>query len=261
MQDACSILFRHVSKHHGRHETLRDINLAIRRGAVTVICGPSGAGKTTLLRLVNGLEQPDQGTIIVEGKRLPDPHLDLALLRSDVGMVFQHLHLYPHLTVLDNITLAPRKVRKLSRAAARELASDLLGRFGLAMKRDCYPATLSGGEMQRVAIARSLAMGPKVLLLDEPTSALDPELTGDMLGVITNLAEGGMTLIVVTHEMWLARSLADEVVFMDAGRIVERGKPSEVIDRPAVERTRQFMSRVQHGDILDATARPADGTI
>jgi polar amino acid transport system ATP-binding protein len=246
------ISFRHVHKRFGTHKVLRDICLEIAESEVVVICGPSGAGKTTLLRTINALDPVDEGEITVDGMRLSDSNIELPALRAEVGMVFQHLNLYPHMSVLENIALAPRKVRKVSRADARRSAMRLLERVGLAHKADSHPCLLSGGEQQRVAIARSLAMYPKIMLLDEPTSALDPELTRGVLDVITKLAEDGMTMVIVTHEMAFALHVADRIVFMDAGEIVETGSADQVVLRPERTRTCKFMSRILHRTIPGA---------
>jgi ABC-type polar amino acid transport system ATPase subunit len=225
---------------------LRDINLKVSKGEVLGICGPSGAGKSTLLRTVNRLERIDSGEIIVDGKRLYDPRIDLTALRVEIGMVFQHLNLYPHRTAIDNIMLAPCKVRGLSKKQAEEKAIFLLEKVGLAHKRDAYPVQLSGGEQQRVAIARSLALEPKVMLFDEPTSALDPELTSEVLDVITLLADEGMTMMIVTHEMGFAHRVAHRIAFMDRGEILETGIPADIITNPQHPRSREFMHNVLH---------------
>ncbi|MBI4687507.1 MAG: amino acid ABC transporter ATP-binding protein [Nitrospirae bacterium] len=223
---------------------LKNINLKVSEGEVLAICGPSGAGKSTLLRAINRLERVDSGEIIVDGKRLSDPKINLTVLRAEIGMVFQHLNLYPHKTALENITLAQRVVRGLSRKAANETAMKLLEKVKLAHKCDAYPVQLSGGEQQRVAIARSLAMEPKTMLFDEPTSALDPELIGEVLDVIHNLAEEGMTMIIVTHEMGFAQNVAHWLAFMDSGEILEIDIPAEIISNPRHPRTRAFMSTI-----------------
>ena len=225
---------------------LKNINLKVSKGEVLGICGPSGAGKSTLLRAVNRLEQIDSGEIVVDGKNIHDPYIDLPSLRTEIGMVFQHLNLYSHMTALQNITLAPHLVRKLSRKKAEESAMKLLERVGLAHKRDAYPVQLSGGEQQRVAIARSLALEPKVMLFDEPTSALDPELTSEVLDVITLLADEGMTMMIVTHEMGFARRVAHRIAFMDSGEIIETGISADIIKDPQHPRLREFMRNVLH---------------
>ena len=236
-----------VDKYFGRHQVLCGIDLEIAAGEVTVILGPSGSGKSTLCRCVNRLETISAGTITIDGMPLPAEGRDLARLRSEVGMVFQSFNLFAHRTALQNITLAPIKVRGVPRPRALERARELLDLVGLADKAEAYPAQLSGGQQQRVAIARALAMDPKVLLFDEPTSALDPEMIQEVLEVMVRLAAGGMTMIVVTHEMGFARRAADRIVFMDAGRIVEIAPPEEFFARPRSERAADFLSKVlQH---------------
>lgn len=225
---------------------MKNINLEITRGEVVVICGPSGAGKSTLLRTINKLEPIDDGEIIVDSKYLSDSKTNLTALRAEVGMVFQHFNLYPHKTALKNITLAPHKVKGLSTKQAKERAMKLLERVGLAHRCDAFPSQLSGGEQQRVAIARSLAMEPRVLLFDEPTSALDPELINDVLDVMVSLAKEGMTMVVITHEIGFAQKVADRVVFMDNGEILEVGSPPDIFVNPQHPRTREFMSKVFH---------------
>jgi polar amino acid transport system ATP-binding protein len=233
-----------------RH-VLNNINLEIAKGEVIVICGPSGAGKSTLLRAINKLEPIDDGEIIVDGMYLSDPNTDLTSLRAEIGMVFQHFNLYPHKTALKNITLAPRKVRGLSKNQSVERAEKLLEKVGLTHRRDAHPVQLSGGEQQRVAIARSLAMEPRIMLFDEPTSALDPELINEVLDVMISLAKEGMTMVVVTHEIGFAQKVADRVVFMDNGEILEIGSPPDIFVNPQNKRTREFMSSVFHIPIFD----------
>ncbi|MET7849418.1 amino acid ABC transporter ATP-binding protein [Streptomyces avermitilis] len=245
---------RSVHKSFGPLDVLKGIDLEVRAGEVTVVLGPSGSGKSTLLRTINHLEKVDQGTISVYGRlvgyrRSGDKLYELRereilKQRTRIGFVFQNFNLFPHLTVLDNLVEAPVSVLKRPRKAAVESARRLLGRVGLADKADAYPGQLSGGQQQRVAIARALALEPALLLFDEPTSALDPELVGEVLDVIRDLAHQGTTMIVVTHEIGFAREVADTVVFMDDGRIVEQGTPGEVLDRPRHERTRAFLSKV-----------------
>jgi len=230
---------------HSRH-ILKNITLEIAKGEVVVICGPSGAGKSTLLRTINKLEPIDDGEIIVDGKYLSDPKTNLTALRAEVGMVFQHFNLYPHKSTMKNITLAPQKVKGLNKRQSRERALKLLERVGLAHRCDAFPSQLSGGEQQRVAIARSLAMEPKVMLFDEPTSALDPELINDVLDVMISLAREGMTMVVITHEIGFAQKVADRVVFMDNGEILEIGSPPDIFVNPRHSRTREFMSKVFH---------------
>jgi ABC-type polar amino acid transport system ATPase subunit len=230
------IKFISAKKWFGNHNVLNNINLEIAKGEVVVICGPSGAGKSTLLRTINKLEPIDDGEIIVDGMYLSDPKTNLTLLRAEIGMVFQHFNLYPHKTAIKNITLAPRKVRGLSRRKAEDRAMKLLEKVGLLHRRDAFPVQLSGGEQQRVAIARSLAMEPKIMLFDEPTSALDPELINEVLDVMTSLAKEGMTMVVVTHEIGFAQKVADKVVFMNDGEILEIGTPPDIFVNPEHER-------------------------
>lgn len=240
------IRFINANKWYNGHQILKSVNLEVAQGEVVVICGPSGAGKSTLLRTINKLEPIDDGEIIVDGKYLSDPGTNLTALRAEVGMVFQHFNLYPHKTALKNITLAPHKVKGLSKSQARERAFKLLQRVGLSHRCDAFPSQLSGGEQQRVAIARSLAMEPKVMLFDEPTSALDPELINDVLDVMISLAKEGMTMVVITHEIGFAQKVADRVVFMDSGEILEVGSPPDIFVNPQHPRTREFMSKVFH---------------
>jgi ABC-type polar amino acid transport system ATPase subunit len=237
-----------VHKYFHNNEVLRGINMQVRKGEVVVIIGPSGSGKSTLIRCINYLETPTSGHIAIDGKQLSSDlsAAELSQVRRELGMVFYNFNLFPHKCVLDNITLAPIKVRKIPRAQAEETAHALLAKVGLAEKADAYPNQLSGGQKQRVAIARALAMNPKALLFDEPTSALDPELVSEVLRVMRALAEEGRTMVVVTHEMGFARSVADRVVFIDHGRIVEQGDPEDVFGHPSQERTRAFFERVLH---------------
>ncbi|MEV4659546.1 amino acid ABC transporter ATP-binding protein [Micromonospora sp. NPDC049301] len=238
---------RGLHKWFGPLHVLKDIDLTVAAGEVVVVVGPSGSGKSTLCRCLNRLETAGQGSIEVDGEPLPAEGRALARLRADVGMVFQSFNLFGHKTVLDNITLGPTRVRRVSRAEARQQAMALLERVGIADKADHYPAQLSGGQQQRAAIARALAMRPKVLLFDEPTSALDPEMVNEVLDVMISLAAEGMTMIVVTHEMGFARRAADRVVFMDDGRIVESGTPDDFFAAPRSERARDFLSKIlQH---------------
>jgi polar amino acid transport system ATP-binding protein len=240
------IKFIDVNKWFGPISILKNINLHISEGEVIVICGPSGGGKSTLIRTINALEPIQQGEIIVDSFSLTDPKTDLSTLRAEIGMVFQLFNLYPHKTALQNIMLAPMKVRGLNKKKARDRAVKLMDRVGLAGKYDSYPIQLSGGEQQRVAIARSLAMKPKIMLFDEPTSALDPELINEVLDVMTSLTKEGMTMIIVTHEMGFAQKVADRVVFIDKGEIIEIDKPSELFVNPKQERTQVFMSKILH---------------
>ena len=240
------IKFIAANKWFNNSHILKNINLEVSKGEVIVICGPSGAGKSTLLRTINKLEPIDDGEIIVDGKYLSDPKTDLTSLRAEIGMVFQHFNLYPHRTAINNITLAPCKVRGLSKKDALERADKILEKVGLSHRRNAFPSQLSGGEQQRVAIARSLAMQPKIMLFDEPTSALDPELINEVLDVMISLAKEGMTMVVVTHEIGFAQKVADKVVFMDNGEILEVGNPPDIFVNPRHPRTRDFMSNVFH---------------
>jgi ABC-type polar amino acid transport system ATPase subunit len=228
----------------GGIEAVRGFSASIRRREVVVIMGPSGSGKSTLLRCLNGLEHADSGTIVVDGIPLDDKHAHRLEIRKEVGMVFQSFNLFPHLTALENINLAQRRVRKKSRDEATERSMELLGIVGIADKASAYPAQLSGGQQQRVAIARALAMAPKVMLFDEPTSALDPEMINEVLDVMKDLARAGMTMVVVTHEMGFAREVADRVIFMDEGQIIETGTPDAFFNHPQEERTRRFLSQI-----------------
>ncbi len=233
-----------VNKHFGALHVLKDINLDVDRGQVVVVLGPSGSGKSTLCRTINRLETIDSGTIAIDGATLPSEGRKLAQLRSDVGMVFQSFNLFAHKTILENVTLAPVKVRKVGKDTAREKALALLERVGVANQADKYPAQLSGGQQQRVAIARSLAMDPKVILFDEPTSALDPEMVNEVLAVMTSLAAEGMTMVVVTHEMGFARRAAHRVVFMADGSIVEDATPDDFFTSPRSERAKDFLGKI-----------------
>ena len=238
------IEFRKVNKWFGSLQVLKDIDLTVEAGNVVVVCGPSGSGKSTLIRCINRLEAIQSGDIIVDGRSICDARLDAASLRADVGMVFQSFNLYPHMTVLDNIALAPTKVKRLPRADANKIATQLLERVGIPDKAGVFPANLSGGQQQRVAIARALAMKPKIMLFDEPTSALDPEMINEVLEVMTDLARDGMTMIVVTHEMGFARRVAHRIVFMDQGRIVETNEPQKFFASPESPRAQQFLSKI-----------------
>ncbi|MCG7310072.1 amino acid ABC transporter ATP-binding protein [Brachybacterium sp. ACRRE] len=238
------ISVRGVDKHFGDFQALKDIDLDIRRGEVVALIGASGSGKSTLCRCINRLETISAGEILIDGEPLPEEGRDLARLRSDVGMVFQSFNLFPHLRAVDNVTLGPTKVRGVSKAEATKEAMDLLARVGLTGKEHSLPAALSGGQQQRVAIARALAMKPKAMLFDEPTSALDPEVINEVLDVMTELAEAGMTMLVVTHEMGFARRVCDRVVFMDAGEIVEQGEPEQFFTAPESQRAKDFLSKI-----------------
>ncbi len=237
------IEIENLHKSFGEAHILRGIDLRVADREVVVIIGPSGSGKSTLLRCMNYLEEPTEGKITVDGIELSG-EANINRVRTEVGMVFQRFNLFPHMTVLDNITLAPRKVRKMGREEAEALARELLERVGLSDKAEVYPEQLSGGQQQRVAIARALAMRPKVMLFDEPTSALDPEMVGEVLDVMRNLASTGMTMVVVTHEMGFAREVGSRLLFVDEGRIVEQGDPREVFENPREERTKLFLSKV-----------------
>ena len=232
-----------LTKTYGDHQVLKGINEHISKGEKVAIIGPSGSGKSTFLRCLNLLEEPTSGTITFEGVDITNPKNDINKLRARMGMVFQQFNLFPHMTVKQNITLAPTKLKLMTKAQADKKALELLERVGLPDKANAYPKQLSGGQQQRIAIARALAMNPDVMLFDEPTSALDPELTGEVLKVIRGLAEQKTTMIIVTHEMAFARDVADQVIFMDGGVIVEQGDARQVIENPQQERTRQFLSR------------------
>jgi polar amino acid transport system ATP-binding protein len=238
------IEFRDVNKWFGPLHVLKDINLKIDAGTVVVVCGPSGSGKSTLIRCINRLEPIQSGDIVVDEQRLSEPALDPSKLRTRVGMVFQSFNLYPHMTVLQNITLAPTKVKGWAAREAEKVARELLDRVGIPDKAGVYPANLSGGQQQRVAIARALAMKPKVMLFDEPTSALDPEMINEVLEVMTDLARDGMTMVVVTHEMGFARRVAHRLIFMDEGQIIEEGTPEAFFGAPKSTRTQQFLGKI-----------------
>ena len=238
------VAMRDVQKHYGDHHVLKDISLTIAPQEVVVVVGPSGSGKSTLCRCINRLESVTSGEILVDGSPLPQEGKQLAKLRADVGMVFQSFNLFAHRTILDNVALAPMKVRGVPKSEARAQGLELLDRVGIADKAESFPAQLSGGQQQRAAIARALAMRPKVLLFDEPTSALDPEMVNEVLDVMVSLAKEGMTMVVVTHEMGFARRAADRVVFMDAGRIIEENTPTEFFDNPQSERAQAFLSKI-----------------
>ncbi|MDK2856667.1 MAG: glutamine transport system ATP-binding protein [Bacillota bacterium] len=238
------IELKNVHKYFGHLHVLKGITNKVEQGEVVVIIGPSGSGKSTLLRCINYLEEPTEGEIVVDGIKLNHSATNINRVRQEVGMVFQSFNLFPHMTVLENITLAPKKVRKMPAAEAEEIARELLAKVGLSEKADAYPRQLSGGQQQRVAIARALAMRPKVMLFDEPTSALDPEMIGEVLDVMKQLARDGMTMVVVTHEMGFAREVGDRVIFMDDGRIIEEGKPEEIFQNPKNERTQAFLSKI-----------------
>ena len=238
------ITFRNVHKWFGDLHVLKDINFHVSSGEVVVICGPSGSGKSTLIRCINKLEPIEEGQIIVDDMPIHDPKINLRRLREEIGFVFQQFNLYPHMTVLENITLAPVHVRRQSRDEALAVARELLDKVGIAEKAQAYPTQLSGGQQQRVAIARGLAMHPKIMLFDEPTSALDPEMINEVLDVMRNLAHEGMTMVVVTHEMGFAREVAHRVVFMDEGQLIESAPPSTFFSHPQHERTKLFLSKI-----------------
>ena len=238
------ITVKNLQKQIKDHKVLLGINETIQEGEVVVVIGPSGSGKSTFLRCLNLLETPNGGEIYIDGEMINDPKVDVNRIRQKMGMVFQHFNLFPHLTVLENITLAPIKVKKVKPEAAKAKALELLKIVGLLEKADAYPNQLSGGQKQRIAIARSLAMEPKILLFDEPTSALDPEMVGEVLEVMKDLAKSGMTMVVVTHEMGFAKEVGSRVLFMDEGVIVEQGTPEQIFDHPTHERTKSFLSKV-----------------
>ncbi|MFF4607135.1 amino acid ABC transporter ATP-binding protein [Streptomyces sp. NPDC001339] len=255
--DAPAIEVRGLRKAFGELEVLRGIDFSVARGEVVCVIGPSGSGKSTLLRCVNLLEEPSAGRVTVAGTEVTDPDVDIDRVRRRIGMVFQAFNLFPHLTALQNLTLAQRRVLRRDHTEAARIARANLARVGLNDKASAYPAQLSGGQQQRVAIARALSMDPELMLFDEPTSALDPELVGDVLAVMRGLARDGMTMLVVTHEMSFAREVADRVVFMDGGVIVEEGTPEQVVGAPRHERTRTFLARVL--DPAGAGVSGADG--
>lgn len=238
------ISVKNLKKSFGNLEVLKDISIEIREGEVVCMIGPSGSGKSTFLRCLNRLEKITSGDVVVDGHPISDQHTNINKVRENIGMVFQHFNLFPHLTVRDNITLAPTQLKLMNKTEADARAKDLLRQVGLADKAEAYPGQLSGGQKQRVAIARSLAMNPDIMLFDEPTSALDPEMVGEVLEVMKQLAADGMTMVVVTHEMGFAREVADRVIFMDDGYIVEQGTPEEIFSSPKEERTRSFLDKV-----------------
>ncbi|MBB1596267.1 MULTISPECIES: amino acid ABC transporter ATP-binding protein [unclassified Achromobacter] len=240
------IRFSQVQKWYGDYQALADVTEQVTQGEVVVVCGPSGSGKSTLIRTVNRLEPIQKGVIEVNGQDIYGPKVHLDQLRSHIGFVFQQFNLFPHLSVLENLMLAPLQLKRARRPEARDRALQLLERVGLAHKADAYPAQLSGGQQQRVAIARALAMNPPVMLFDEPTSALDPEMVGEVLQVMKGLAKDGMTMVCVTHEMGFAREVADRVWFMDAGRIVETGTPEGFFTRPGTVRAQKFLAEIRH---------------
>lgn len=238
------IAFKNVNKWFGDLHVLKDINLEVAPGEVVVVCGPSGSGKSTLIRCINRLEPIQEGELIVDNMAVHDKKINMTKIRADIGFVFQSFNLYPHMTALENTTIAPLKVKKMKREEAETLGREMLIRVGLEDRIDHYPAQLSGGQQQRVAIARGLCMQPQIMLFDEPTSALDPEMIGEVLDVMKKLAKGGMTMMVVTHEMGFAREVANRVVFMDAGQIVEVGPPNDFFTNPQTERGQYFLSSI-----------------
>jgi len=244
--DHAMIELRHVDKWFGAFQVLKDVSLTVARGEKVVVCGPSGSGKSTMIRCINRLEEHQQGRIVVDGIELTDDLKKIDEIRREVGMVFQHFNLFPHLTVLENLTLAPVWVRKMPKKDAEEIALHYLRRVKIPEQADKYPGQLSGGQQQRVAIARALCMGPKIMLFDEPTSALDPEMVKEVLDTMVALAHEGMTMLCVTHEMGFARQVANRVVFMDFGQIVEANEPNEFFAHPQHERTKLFLSQILH---------------
>lgn len=238
------IRVNNLHKSFGKNDVLKGINEHIKKGEVVVVIGPSGSGKSTFLRCLNLLEEPTSGEIVFEGKSITDKKVDINKIREKMGMVFQQFNLFPHKTVLENLTIAPVKVKGISKSEAEKKAFELLERVGLTDKAKAYPSSLSGGQKQRIAIARALAMEPDVMLFDEPTSALDPEMVGEVLSVMKDLAKDGMTMVVVTHEMGFAREVGDRILFMDAGNIVEQGTPEEIFSHPKNSRTIDFLSKV-----------------
>ncbi|WP_248628540.1 amino acid ABC transporter ATP-binding protein [uncultured Enterococcus sp.] len=238
------ISVQNLVKKYGNNTVLNDISVSIQEGDVVCIIGPSGSGKSTFLRCLNKLEEPTSGDIVIDGAHLMDKNTDINLVRQHIGMVFQHFNLFPHLTVLENIILAPMDLKKVSRDEAEKNAIRLLDMVGLADKKDMKPDNLSGGQKQRVAIARALAMNPDIMLFDEPTSALDPEMVGDVLNVMKNLAKQGMTMVIVTHEMGFAKEVANRVLFTDGGKILEDGTPQQIFENPQNERTKDFLNKV-----------------
>ncbi len=238
------IYVKNLHKYFGGLEVLKGIDYHVKPGTCVVVIGPSGSGKSTFLRCLNRLEKPTKGSVVIDGVDIMDPKTDINQMRQKIGMVFQQFNLFPHKTVLENVTLAPIKLKRMEKGAAQQLAMDLLNRVGVGDKANNYPGQLSGGQKQRVAIARSLAMNPEALLFDEPTSALDPEMVGEVLDVMKKLAKDGMTMVVVTHEMGFAKEVADRVVFMDGGHIIEEGTPEEIFHSPKNDRLKAFLGKV-----------------
>ncbi|MBQ3647241.1 MAG: amino acid ABC transporter ATP-binding protein [Spirochaetia bacterium] len=244
MTDNVKIHVKDLKKYFGKLEVLKSVSIDIHEGEVVVVIGPSGSGKSTFLRCLNKLEHSNGGTIIVDGNDINDKNININKVREDIGMVFQHFNLFPNMNVLKNIMLAPVKTKKMTEPQAHEAGMKLLKRVGLESKAEAYPQQLSGGQKQRVAIARALAMNPSIMLFDEPTSALDPEMVGEVLQVMKELAKAGMTMVVVTHEMGFAREVADRIVFMDGGYILEEGTPDQILKNPQHERTKSFLNKV-----------------
>ena len=238
------VQIKNLHKYFGKNEVLRGIDLDVEEGEVICLIGPSGSGKSTFLRCINSLEQPTEGTVVIDGNVITDKHANLDKIREGIGMVFQQFNLFPHLTVLHNITMAPIQCKKYKKPEAEEKAHELLASVGLSEKWNDYPASLSGGQQQRVAIARAMAMDPALMLFDEPTSALDPEMVGDVLNVMRKLVQAGMTTIIVTHEMGFAREVADRVIFIDEGVIVEQGLPTQLFSNPQHQRTKAFLDKI-----------------
>ena len=238
------IEIENLKKEFGELKVLKGINIEITKGEVISVIGPSGSGKSTFLRCINRLEEPTEGKLIINGKNIMDPKININKIREEVGMVFQHFNLFPHKTVLENVILGPVKLKKNSQKEAEVFGIELLEKVGVADKKDIYPNKLSGGQKQRVAIARALAMNPKIMLFDEPTSALDPEMIGEVLEVMNSLAKEGMTMLVVTHEMGFARNVGNRVLFMDQGLILEDGNPADIFENPKEERTKEFIKKV-----------------
>ena len=240
------IQMKDINKYYGNFQALKNVNFNVKKGEVVVVCGPSGSGKSTLIRCINRLEDIDSGKIIVDGKDLYERKTNINKIRQEVGMVFQHFNLFPHLSILENITLAPIKVKKMPKKEAEKLAMELLERVKIPHQANKYPSELSGGQKQRVAIARTLAMKPKIILFDEPTSALDPEMIGEVLDVMKELARENYTIVCVTHEMGFAREVGDRIVFMDAGEIIEENTPEEFFNNPKSDRAKKFLSEILH---------------
>ncbi len=238
------IEMQNINKYFGDFHALKDINFSVKRGEIVVVCGPSGSGKSTLIRCINRLEEIDDGSIFLDGESIYDKNSNINAIRAEAGMVFQHFNLFPHLTILENITIAQTKVKKISKSEAKSYALELLKKVGLEHKAEEYPSSLSGGQKQRVAIARTLAMKPKIILFDEPTSALDPEMIGGVLDVMRSLAKENYTIVCVTHEMGFAKEVGDKIVFMDEGEIIEEDTPKEFFENPKSERAKKFLKEI-----------------